>query len=197
MRVVFCNFNDMKWNTTEPLSYDILKVQRTLESRKVDREEEGMSSNRLELVTLREWLESHDDHVDLLYLTDHESCLQTIHKWIGCGVNLNLSKSPDTDVLKDIVLKLQKRVEEETVTLLIKGKTHRGDPLNEEPDIRSELGRLKEYKETICDDSTDRTVYQCWFQTVTSTKQEWTKILKTSVCGLIPFGTMSNRKPEK
>ena len=123
-------------------------------------------------------MEAHDDHVDLLYLTDHESCLQTIHKWIGCGVNLNLSKSPDTDILKVFVLKLQKRVEAGVTILLIEVKTHRGDPLNKEADIRAELGRLKEHKETIWDDSTDRTIYQ-W--SVTSTKHEGTKILKTSV----------------
>ncbi len=45
-------------------------------------------------------------------------------------------------------------------TLLIKLKDHRGDPLNEETDIRTEVGRLKEYKETIWNDSSDRTVYE-------------------------------------
>ena len=63
------------------------------------------------------------------------------------------------DVLKTIILKLQKRVEAGATTLLIKVKAHRGDPLNEEADIRAELGRLKEYKETIWNDSSDRTVY--------------------------------------
>ena len=91
---------------------------------------------------------------------------------------MNLSKSSDTDVLKDIVLKLQKRVEEGATTLLIKVKTHRGNPLNEEEDIREDLVRLKEHKETIWNDSTDRTVNQ-W--PVTSTKHEGTKVLKTSV----------------
>jgi ribonuclease HI len=86
--------------------------------------------------------------------------LQAIHKWIVCGVELNLSKSPDVDVLKTIILNLQKRVEAGATTLLIKVKAHRGDPLNEEADIRAELGRLKEYKETIWNDSFDRTVYQ-------------------------------------
>ena len=65
---------------------------------------------------------------------------------------MNLSRSPDADVLKAIVLKLQKRVETGATTLLIKVKAHRGDPLNEEADIRAELGRLKEYKETIWND---------------------------------------------
>ena len=47
--------------------------------------------------------------------------------------------------------------------------------MNEEPDIRAELGRRKEYKETIWDDLSDRTVYQ-W-----TAKQGKTKVLKTSV----------------
>ena len=73
---------------------------------------------------------------------------------------MNLSRLTDEDVLKAIVVKLQKRVETGISTLLIKVKVHRGDPLNEETDIRTELGRLKEYKETIWNDSSDRTVYE-------------------------------------
>ena len=68
-------------------------------------EEEGLSSNRPELVALSECLEKkHDDHIDLLYFTDSETSLQGTHKWIGDGAKLNLSKSPDADVLKVIVL---------------------------------------------------------------------------------------------
>ncbi len=94
-----------------PLSPSLLQEQHIRESRKVGREEEGLISNRPELVVLRECLEAHEDHVDLLYLTDSEASLQGIHKWIGYGAKLNLSKSPDTDILKTIILKLQKRVE--------------------------------------------------------------------------------------
>ena len=126
-----------------------LEEQRIRGSRKVDREEEVLRSNRPELVTLGESLESYDDHIDLLYFTDSESSLQVIHKWIGCGAKLNLSKSSDQDVLKTIILKLQKRVEVGVMTPLIKVKSHRMDPLNEESDVRTELDLLKEYKETI------------------------------------------------
>ncbi len=125
-----------------------------------NREEEGLICNRSELVVLRECLEAHEDHVDLLYLTDSEASLQEIHKWIDCGSKVNLSKSPDVDILKSIILKLQKRVEAGAATLLIKVKDHRGDLLNEEADIRSELDRRKTYKETIWDDLSGRTVYQ-------------------------------------
>ena len=171
----FCNFRAMQWNTDTPLTQSLLQEQRIRESSKVGREVEGLSSNRPELVALRECLEAHEDHVDLLYLTDSEASLQAIHKWIGCGAKLNLSNSPDADILKAIILKLQKRVEAGAATLLIKVKAHRGDPLNEEADIRAELGRRKAYKETIWDDLSDRTVYQ-W-----PIKQGKTKVLKTSV----------------
>ncbi len=132
MGAVFCNVSTMRWNTTTPLTHALLQEQRIRECSKVGS----------------------------IYLTDNEVSLQAIHKWIGGGAKLNFSRSPDVDVLKDIVLKLQKRVEAGATTLMIKVKDHRGDPLNEESDIRTKLGRLKEYKETIWNDSSDRTAYE-------------------------------------
>ena len=84
----FCNFRALRWNTDTPLAQPLLQEQRTRDSSKVGREEEGLSSNRTELVALRECLEAHEDHIDLLYLTDSEASLQAIHKWIGCGAKL-------------------------------------------------------------------------------------------------------------
>ena len=117
--------------------------------------DEGVSSNRPELVTLKEFLDSHEDDINLLYLTDSEVTLQVIHKLVGCGVKLNLSKSTDVDVLKRIIIKLQKRVQAGAVTLLVKVKDHRGDPLNEEAGIRTEMGHRKEQKEVIWDNPTN------------------------------------------
>jgi ribonuclease HI len=51
------------------------------------------------------------------------------------------------DVLKRGIVKLQKRVLAGVATLLVKVKGHRGDPLNEEVDIRTEMGLRKEHKE--------------------------------------------------
>jgi ribonuclease HI len=98
----------------------------------VEREDEGVSSTRPEMVALAECFEDHGDNISLLYLTDSETILQSIHRWIGCGAKLNLSKSPDVTVLKKIIIKLQKRVLVGAATLLVKVKAHRGDPLNEE-----------------------------------------------------------------
>jgi ribonuclease HI len=120
--------------------------QRSKQSHKVGREEEGMSSNRPELVALRECLEEHPDNVNLLYLTDSEATLQAINKWIGGGAKLSLTKTTDADVLKTIIVKLQ-RVKAKAATLLLKVKEHRGYPLNEEADIRAEMGRMKPDKE--------------------------------------------------
>ena len=137
-----------------------------------------MSSNHPELVVLRECLEAHQDHENLLYLTDSEATLQVINRWIGGGAKLNLARSSDGDVLKVIIIKLQKRVKAGAATLLlIKVKVHRGDPLNEETDIRAEMGRLKEESEKTWSTQTDRTIYQ-WSEP--SKTRKGTLITKTS-----------------
>ncbi len=109
-------------------------------------------------------MEAHDNHIDLLYLTDSEVSLQAIHKWIGCGAKLNLSKSPDADVLKAIILKLRRRVDAGATTLLIKVKAHRGDRnfiRQKAGEIESfktlEVGALKWCKEHIPRDGNDLT----------------------------------------
>jgi hypothetical protein len=137
----------------------ICTFQHTLHSSRVGRADEGASSNRPDLVTLAECPDIHEDHLSLLYLTDNEATLQAIHKRIGFGAKLNLSKSPDVDVLKRTIIKLHLRVQVGEATLLIKVKGHRGDPLNEETDIRAEMGRYKEQKEVIWDNPTNWTVY--------------------------------------
>jgi ribonuclease HI len=126
----------------------------------VGREDEGVSSSRPELVALVECLEDHGDDVSLLCLTDNEIILQVIHRWIGYGAKLNLFKSPDADVLKNIIIKLQKSVLVGAVTLLVKVKDHRRDPLNEEADIRTEMGHHKEEQETGWNNPTNRTIYR-------------------------------------
>ena len=81
-----------------------------------------MSSNHPELVVLWGCLETHPDHENLLYLTDSEATLQAINKWIGGGANLSLAKTADADILKSIVIKLQKRVQAKAGILLLKVK---------------------------------------------------------------------------
>jgi hypothetical protein len=80
----------------------------------VGREEEGMSSNRPELVVLREFLESHPDDENLLYLTDSETTLQDINKWMEGGAKLSLAKTADADILRVIIVGRMKQEQEKT-----------------------------------------------------------------------------------
>ena len=68
----FCNLRSLGWHTRKALAPIPLREQRELQSDKVGREEEGLelNFNRPELVALRECLESHQDHVNLLCLAD-------------------------------------------------------------------------------------------------------------------------------
>ena len=88
MGVGVCNLNSLNWLTEKPLTPTRLCEQRSNQSHKVGREEEGLSSNRPELVALWECLESYPDNENLLYLTDSEATLQAINKWIGGGAKL-------------------------------------------------------------------------------------------------------------
>jgi ribonuclease HI len=156
----FCNLNSLEWLTEKPLTPTRLCEQRSNQSHRVGREEEGLSSNRPELVALRECLKAHPDHENLLYLTDSEATLQAINKWIGGGAKLSLAKTADADILRAIIVKLQQRVKAKAATLLIKVKAHRGCPLNEEADIRAEMGRMKQEQEKTWNTLTNRTIYQ-------------------------------------
>ena len=72
----FCNLNSLEWLTIlteKQLTPTRLYEQRSKQSHKVGREEEGMDSKRPELMDLRECLEAHPDNENLLYLTDSEA----------------------------------------------------------------------------------------------------------------------------
>jgi hypothetical protein len=70
----------------------------------------------------------------------------------GLDVERNSTRSPKKK------FKLQMRVQAGAATLLVKIKAHRGDPLNEEADIRAEMGHHKEQKEVRWNSPTNRTI---------------------------------------
>jgi hypothetical protein len=108
---------------------------------------QGLLQPEFTEMTYRGTTHTHPDNDNLLYLTDSDTTLQIINKWIGGGAKLRLVKTVDADILRVIVIKLQQRVKAKAATLLIKVKTHRGCPLNEEADIRPEMGRMKQQQE--------------------------------------------------
>ncbi len=109
----FCNLNSLEWITEKPLTPTRLCEQRLNQSHKVGREEEGLNSNRPDLVALWECLEAHPDNENLLYLTDSEVTLQGINKWIGGGAKLSLTKTADADILRSIIVKTTTTSEDE------------------------------------------------------------------------------------
>ena len=67
---------------------------------------------------------------------------------------------------------------------MIKVKAHRGCPLNEEVDIRAEMGRMKEEQEESWSEPTNRTIYQ-WSEisktktgTLTTKQSAWTQAVR-------------------
>ena len=90
---------------------------------------------------------------------------------VGGGAKLSLAKTADADILKTIIIKLQKRVQAKSGTLMLKVKAHRGCPLNEEADIRAEMGRRKPEQQRTWDEPTNRTVFQ-WSESSKRNYQE-------------------------
>ncbi len=93
-------------------------------------------------------------------------------------------KTADADILRVIIDKLQQRVKAKVATLLIKVKAHRGCPFNEETDIRTEMGRMKQEQEKTWNTLTNITIYQ-WSEDsktksdVRTTKQTtWTQVVR-------------------
>jgi hypothetical protein len=79
-------------------------------------------------------------------------------------------------------------VQAKAATLLIKVKEHRGCPLNEEADIRTEMGRRKEEVEKTWITPTNRTIYQ-WSEAsrtkngIRTFKQKaWTQVVHNRIC---------------
>ena len=71
---------------------------------------------------------------DVLLLCDNAAVLCAIKKWVGQGGKATLGTAPDADILHEIVCLLTQRVRAWRVTFLIKGKSHRGEPINERAD---------------------------------------------------------------
>jgi len=101
----------------------------------VGREEEGSSSNRPELAAFLLALRDTLIEEPLLYLCDNQSLLEAVNRWIGEGGKATLVGVPDADILAAAIEILRKSIAAGTATFLVKVKSHRGEPANEEPDI--------------------------------------------------------------
>ena len=78
---------------------------------------------------------------DVLALLDCKAEMTEIRKWIGEGSRPFLAGAANADILREIIELTRKRVQAGAVTLLVKVKAHRGEPMNEEADDCADIGR--------------------------------------------------------
>jgi len=77
----------------------------------VGREEEGVSSLRLELAAIPRTLQATSVEVDLIYLCDSEAALNKVSRWIGSGPRTTLAGDADADIMTSIIERVRESAE--------------------------------------------------------------------------------------
>jgi len=90
----------------------------------VGREEEGSSSNLIELAAFLLALCDTLIKEPLLYLCDNQSLLKAVNWWIGEGGKTTLVGAPDTDILAATFEISREKIAARTETLLVKVNAH-------------------------------------------------------------------------
>jgi len=127
---------------------------------RVGREQEGTSSNRPELAALEAALRQVDEAEDILYLCDNESVLKEVNGWIGEGGKATLATTPNADIMREVLCSLRMRIAAGSATFLVKVKSHRGEPINEQADDLAEEGRQEEDDASTWTTRTGRMVFK-------------------------------------
>ena len=127
---------------------------------RVGREQEGTSSNRPELATLEADLRQVDETKDILYLCDNESVLTEVNGWIGEGGKATLATAPNADIMREVLCSLRMRITAGSATFLVKVKSHRGEPINEQADAMADEGRQEEDDASTWATRTGRMVFK-------------------------------------
>jgi len=83
-----------------------LRKQRTRQQRKVEREEEGSSSNRPELAVFVLALRGTPVTKPMLYLCNNQALLKVVKRWVGEGGKATLVGAPDADILLEATKEL-------------------------------------------------------------------------------------------
>ena len=107
----------------------------------------GNSSNRAELGAACLALEDtkkQQNRKPVILLSDSACFLSSSQKWIGEGKSPSMHWNPDADIMREIIQLLRDRIEQGLLTIFIKIKAHRGDPLNELADRWADEGRQSE-----------------------------------------------------
>jgi len=97
------------------------------------RGEEGNSSNRAEIGAACLALEDakrQQDRKPVILLSGSACFLSSSQKWTGEGKFPSMHGNLDADIMRDIIQLLRERIEQSLLTIFIKIKARRGDPLN-------------------------------------------------------------------
>jgi len=108
------------------------------------RGEEGNSSNRAELgasCLALEGAKRQQDRKPVILPSDSAYFLYSSQKWTDEGKSPSMHGNPDADIMRDIIQLLRERIKQGLLTIFIKIKAHRGDPLNEQADRWADEGR--------------------------------------------------------
>jgi hypothetical protein len=87
-------------------------------------------ARRPELAVIARTLQATALEVDLVYLCDSEAALNKVSRWIGRGPRTTLAGDVNVDIMTSIIECVRERVLRGARTFLVKGKAHRGEPLN-------------------------------------------------------------------
>jgi len=96
--------------------------------------QEGNSPNRADLgagCLVLEDTKRQQDRKPIILLPDSACFLSSSQKCIGEGKSPSMHGNPDADIMRDVVQLLRERIEQGLLTIFIKIKAHRRDPLNE------------------------------------------------------------------
>jgi len=137
--------------------YVILRKKGKRQQGKVGHEEEGSSSNRVELAAFIFALRGTPVTTSMLYLCDNQALLKALKRWVGKGRKAMLI-APDADILLDAIEDLQKRPTAGAEMFLVKVKAHRGEPANESADIQVDKTISNKDVPTEWHDSTNKAV---------------------------------------
>ena len=110
---------------------------------RVGREQAGTSSSRPELAALEISLRQAAEKEDVVYLCDNQSVLTVVNGWLGEGGKATLATAPNADIMREVFYTLRTRIDAGGSTLLVKVKSHRGEPINEQANDLAEEGRLE------------------------------------------------------
>ena len=83
----------------------------------------------------------------MVYLCDNQSVWTELNGWLGEGGRTTLAKEPNADIMREVLCTLRTRIDADGSTFLVKVKSHRGEPINEQTDDLATEVRLELMKQ--------------------------------------------------